>query len=79
MALKEEVDKITTPLLTFGGEEYRGTVEGLVLDLLGSLEEVVATLRRALLFMLMKVSDCERDRELLGQSSLLSQSSLLAV
>lgn len=55
MELKEEIDKITVPLLTFGGEQYRDKVEVLVTQFLSSLEEVVGILRRALLFMLMKV------------------------
>lgn len=56
MELKDEIDRIVSPLLTFGGEEFCGKVEGLVAEFLGSLEEVVGTLRRALLFMLMKVN-----------------------
>ena len=53
--LQVEIEKITTPLLTFGSEQFHEQVEKQVTGFLVWLEDVVGTLRRALLFMLMKV------------------------
>ena len=50
------MDRIVSPLLTFGDEKFQWQVESLVTDFKGALEDVVGTLRRALLFMLMRVS-----------------------
>lgn len=49
------MDDITSSLLRFEEEQYRAKVEGPVFDFLTTLEEMVATLRQALLFMLVKV------------------------
>jgi hypothetical protein len=54
--VREQVDDITSSLLSFEGEQYRTKVDGPIMDFLRCLEEMVGILRRALLFMLLKVS-----------------------
>lgn len=56
LRVQEQVDDITSSLLRFEEEQYRAKVEGPVFDFLTTLEEMVATLRQALLFMLVKES-----------------------
>ena len=56
LLVKDQVDGITSQLMSFEGEEYTKKVEGPVSDFLSTLADVVTTFRHALLFMLMKVS-----------------------
>ena len=54
--VNKQVDDITSQLVSFEEEEYRKDIEGAITEFLRVLEEVVTTLRYALLFMLMKAS-----------------------
>ena len=56
LLVKDRVDSITSSMMSFEGEQYVVKVEGPVSQFMAGLEDMVTTLRKSLLFLLLKVN-----------------------